>query len=141
METSTSGTWRASSTPCSWPTSAGACARDSMPVISPLTPPCCSEGGLYQRMFERRSISTRRSYAVSVLVDGSASMLQPRRLSAPRDRRPWGLAAAMLGAWTLAAMCNELRVDFEVAIFNRAFAARVGRHRMDLFAAPHGCHQ
>ena len=82
-------------------------------------------GGLYQRMFERRSISTRRSYAVSVLVDGSASMLQPRRLAAPRDRRPWGLAAAMLGAWTLAAMCNELQVDFEVAIFNRAFAATV----------------
>jgi len=82
-------------------------------------------GGLYQRMFERRSISTRRSYAVSVLVDGSASMLQPRRLAAPRDRRPWGLAAAMLGAWTLAAMCNELQVDFEVAIFNRAFAAKV----------------
>ena len=82
-------------------------------------------GGLYQRMFERRSISTRRSYAVSVLVDGSASMLQPRRLAAPRDRRPWGLAAAMLGAWTLAAMCNELQVDFEVAIFNRAFAASV----------------
>ncbi len=82
-------------------------------------------GGLYQRMFERRSVSTRRSYAVSVLVDGSASMLQPRRLSAPRDRRPWGLAAAMLGAWTLAAMCNELRVDFEVALFNRAFAAQV----------------
>ena len=81
-------------------------------------------GGLYQRMFERRSISTRRSYAVSVLVDGSASMLQPRRLAAPRDRRPWGLAAAMLGAWTLAAMCNELQVDFEVAIFNRAFAAK-----------------
>ena len=76
-------------------------------------------------MFERRSISTRRSYAVSVLVDGSASMLQPRRLAAPRDRRPWGLAAAMLGAWTLAAMCSDLQVDFEVALFNRAFAARV----------------
>ena len=81
--------------------------------------------GLYERMYERRSISTRRSYAVSVLVDGSASMLQPRRLAAPGDRRPWGLAAAMLGAWTLAAMCNELRVDFEVALFNRGFAARV----------------
>ena len=82
-------------------------------------------GGLYQRMFERRSTSTRRSYAVSVLVDGSASMLQPRRLAAPRDRRPWGLAAAMLGAWALATMCNELQVDFEVALFNRAFAAKV----------------
>ena len=82
--------------------------------------------GLYERMYERRSISTRRSYAVSVLVDGSASMLQPRRLAAPGDRRPWGLAAAMLGAWTLAALCSELRVDFELALFNRGFAARAG---------------
>ena len=82
-------------------------------------------GGLYERMFERRSLSSRRSYAVSVLVDGSASMLQPRRLAAPGDRRPWGLSAAMLGAWTLAAMCNELQVDFEVALFNRAFAAKI----------------
>jgi len=76
-------------------------------------------------MFERRSVSTRRSYAVSVLVDASASMLQPRRLAAPTDRRPWGLSAAMLGAWTLAAMCNQLQVDFEVGLFNRAFAAKV----------------
>jgi hypothetical protein len=82
-------------------------------------------GGLYERMFERRSLSTRRSYAVSVLVDGSASMLQPRRLAAPGDRRPWGLSAAMLGAWTLAAMCNQLQIDFEVALFNRAFAAKI----------------
>ncbi len=83
-------------------------------------------GGLYERMFERRSLQVRRSYAVSVLVDGSASMLQPRRLSAPTDRSPWGLAAAMLGAWTLAAMCDQLQISFEVAIFNRAFAARPG---------------
>ena len=82
-------------------------------------------GGLYERMFERRALSTRRSYSVSVLIDGSASMLQPRRLAAPSDRRPWGLSAAMLGAWTLAAMCNQLQVDFEVALFNRAFAAKV----------------
>ena len=82
-------------------------------------------GGLYERMFERRSQATRRSYAVSVLVDASASMLQPRRLAAPTDRRPWGLSAAMLGAWTLAGMCNQLQVDFEVALFNRAFAAKV----------------
>lgn len=83
-------------------------------------------GGLYERMFERRALSTRRSYAVSVLVDASASMLQPRRLAGPTDRRPWGLAAAMLGAWTLAAMCNQLQVSFEVALFNRAFAAQIG---------------
>jgi len=34
------------------------------------------------------------------------------------------MAAATLGAWTLARLCDELQVDFEVALFNRAFAAR-----------------
>jgi len=79
--------------------------------------------GLYQRMYERRSLPTRRAYAVSLLVDGSASMLQPRPLPGGR-RAPWALAAATLGAWTLARLCDELQIEFEVAIFNRAFAAR-----------------
>jgi hypothetical protein len=79
--------------------------------------------GLYQRMFERRDLPTRRAYAVSLLVDGSASMLQARPL--PGDyRAPWPMAAATLGAWTLALLCDELQVEFEVALFNRAFAAR-----------------
>ncbi len=78
--------------------------------------------GLYQRMFERRAISSRRSYAVSLLVDGSASMLQARRLPGG-GRAPWGLAAATLGAWTLARLADELQVEFEVALFNRSFAA------------------
>ncbi len=79
--------------------------------------------GLYQRMFERRDLPTRRAYAVSLLVDGSASMLQPRPL--PGDyKAPWPMAAATLGAWTLARLCDELQVEFEVALFNRAFAAR-----------------
>ncbi|MBN2114671.1 MAG: hypothetical protein JW785_11170 [Acidimicrobiia bacterium] len=79
--------------------------------------------GLYQRMFERRDLPTRRAYAVSLLVDGSASMLQPRPL--PGDyRAPWPMAAATLGAWSLARLCDELQVEFEVALFNRAFAAR-----------------
>jgi len=79
--------------------------------------------GLYQRMFERRDLPTRRAYAVSLLVDGSASMLQPRPL--PGDyRAPWPMAAATLGAWTLARLCDELQIEFEVALFNRAFAAR-----------------
>jgi hypothetical protein len=80
--------------------------------------------GLYERMFERRDLPTRRSYGISLLVDGSASMLQPR----PTDRgrnAPWALAAATLGAWTLAQLADELRIDFEVAIFNRAFSAGV----------------
>jgi hypothetical protein len=78
--------------------------------------------GLYERMFERRDLPTRRSYAVSLLVDGSASMLQPLDVGASR-KSPWALAAASLGAWSLAMLCNELQIDFEVAVFNRSFAA------------------
>ena len=79
--------------------------------------------GLYQRMFERRAMSSKRSYAVSLLVDGSASMLQPQELPGI-GRVPWPLSAATLGAWTLAQLCDELQIDFEVALFNRSFAAR-----------------
>jgi hypothetical protein len=80
--------------------------------------------GLYQRMFERRSLPTRRAYSVSLLVDGSASMLQPRPLPGGA-KAPWAMAAAVLGAWTLARLADELQLEFELAIFNRAFAARV----------------
>ncbi len=79
--------------------------------------------GLYQRMFERRSLPTRRAYSVSLLVDGSASMLQPRILPGG-VKAPWAMAAAVLGAWTLARLSDELQLEFEIAIFNRAFAAR-----------------
>ncbi len=78
--------------------------------------------GLYTRMYERRAARTRRRYAVSLLVDGSASMLQPR--PARHGTSSWGMSAALLGAWTLAALCDELQIDFEVALFNRSFAAR-----------------
>jgi hypothetical protein len=79
--------------------------------------------GLYTRMYERRAARTRRTYAVSLLVDASASMLQPRE--GPYGRRTsWGMASALLGAWTLARLCDELQIDFEVAMFNRSFAAR-----------------
>jgi len=80
--------------------------------------------GLYERMFERRSLPTRRAYSVSLLVDGSASMLQPRPLPGG-VKAPWAMAAATLGAWTLAQLCDELQVEFEIALFNRAFASRV----------------
>ena len=73
-------------------------------------------------MFERRDLPTKRSYGVSLLVDGSASMLQPRQAADGR-KTPWALAAATLGAITLARLCDELQIDFEVALFNRAFAA------------------
>ena len=78
--------------------------------------------GLYQRLYERRHLPTRRHYAVSVLVDGSASMLQSRRYGPTRTG--WGMSAALLGAWTVAVLCDELQIDFEVGIFNRSFAAR-----------------
>lgn len=93
--------------------------------------------GLYQRLYERRSARTRRTYAVSLLVDASASMLTSRpdsprlasrsqatqRVGSPISR-PWGMSAALLGAWTLAHLADELQIDFEVALFNRGFAAR-----------------
>ncbi|MFQ5966752.1 MAG: hypothetical protein ACE5MI_03955 [Acidimicrobiia bacterium] len=79
--------------------------------------------GLYQRMYERRQRPTRRAYAVSLLIDGSASMLQPRPTENGTRTAPWGLAAATLGAWTLARLSDELQIDFEVGIFNRSFAA------------------
>lgn len=79
--------------------------------------------GLYTRMYERRAARTRRTYAVSLLVDASASMLQPRPVTTGLAS-PWGMAAALLGAWSLARLCDELQIDFEVALFNRSFAAR-----------------
>ncbi|MGH8950487.1 MAG: hypothetical protein ACRDX9_03590 [Acidimicrobiia bacterium] len=75
--------------------------------------------GLYQRLYERRAARTRRTYAVSLLVDASASMLSPGKAGSS-----WAMPAAMLGAWTMARLCDELQIDFEVALFNRGFAAR-----------------
>jgi hypothetical protein len=92
--------------------------------LSPYTPLLLG-AGLYERMFERRDLPNRRSYGVSLLVDGSASMLQPRTLGGTR-KKPWALAAATLGAWTLARLADELQIEFEVAIFNRGFVAAPG---------------
>jgi len=89
--------------------------------LSPYTPLLLG-AGLYERMFERRDLPSRRSYGVSLLVDGSASMLQPRDMKRGR-KAPWALAAATLGAWTLARLADELQIEFEVSIFNRGFAA------------------
>jgi hypothetical protein len=92
--------------------------------LSPYTPLLLG-AGLYERMFERRDLPNRRSYGVSLLVDGSASMLQPRQVRGGR-KRPWALAAATLGAWTLARLAAELQIEFEVSIFNRGFVATAG---------------
>ena len=87
--------------------------------LSPYTPLLLG-AGLYERTFERRDLPSRRSYALSLLVDGSASMLQPR--TSGTRKSPWAMAAAVLGAWTLAQLADELQIDFEIAIFNRSFA-------------------
>jgi len=87
--------------------------------LSPYTPLLLG-AGLYERMFERRDLPSRRSYALSLLVDGSASMLQPRESGSRKS--PWAMAAALLGAWTLARLADELQIDFELAIFNRSLA-------------------
>lgn len=87
--------------------------------LSPYTPLLLG-AGIYDRMFERRDMPSRRSYAVSLLVDGSASMLQPR--DSGSRKAPWAMAAALLGAWTLARLADELQIDFELTIFNRSFA-------------------
>src|SRR5690606_4599901 len=79
--------------------------------------------GLYERLYERRAARTRRHYAVSLLVDASASMLSPGRT--PGTGTSWAMSAAMLGAWTMAMLCDELQIEFEVALFNRGFGARV----------------
>ncbi|MFP3881336.1 MAG: hypothetical protein ACLFRT_04015 [Actinomycetota bacterium] len=78
--------------------------------------------GLYQRLYERRAARTRRRYAVSLLVDGSASMLSPGRRA--HSDTQWAMPAAVLGAWSMARLCDELQIDFEVALFNRGYAAR-----------------
>jgi hypothetical protein len=78
--------------------------------------------GLYQRLYERRAARTRRAYAVSLLVDASASMLSPRGNAKGPS---WSMSAAMLGAWTMAHLCDELQIDFEVALFNRGYPAHV----------------
>jgi hypothetical protein len=90
--------------------------------LSPYTPLLLG-AGLYERMFERRDLPSRRSYALSLLVDGSASMLQPRDVGTRKS--PWAMAAALLGAWTLARLADELQIDFEIAIFNRSFATDI----------------
>jgi len=99
--------------------------------------------GLYQRLYERRSARTRRTYAVSLLVDASASMLSPGRRMG--HGTPWAMPAALLGAWTMARLCDELQIDFEVALFNRGFAARPsdteGTYRRARSAASAGLRQ
>ena len=81
--------------------------------------PLMLASGRYERMFEQKQRLSNKSYAVSLLIDGSGSMLEKDK----GDFYPWSLSAALIGASYLAQICHELDIDFEVAIFNRCFAA------------------
>ena len=81
--------------------------------------PLMLASGRYERMFEQKQRLSNKSYAVSLLIDGSGSMLERDK----GDFYPWSLSAALIGASYLAQICHELDIDFEVAIFNRSFAA------------------
>ena len=81
--------------------------------------PLMLASGRYERMFEQKQRLSNKSYAVSLLIDGSGSMLEKDK----GDFYPWSLSAALIGASYLAQICHEFDIDFEVAIFNRSFAA------------------
>ena len=81
--------------------------------------PLLLASGRYERMFEQKQRLSNKSYAVSLLIDGSGSMLERKK----SEVYPWSLSAALIGANYLSQICHELNVDFEVAIFNRAFLA------------------
>ena len=82
--------------------------------------PLLLASGRYERMFEQKQRLSNKSYAVSLLIDGSGSMLEKKK----NEVYPWSLTSALIGANYLSQICHELNIDFEVAIFNRAFLAK-----------------
>ena len=81
--------------------------------------PIMLASGRYERMFEQKQRLSNKSYALSLLIDGSGSMIEKSKT----QPKPWSLSAALIGASYLAQICFELNIDFEVSIFNRGFAA------------------
>jgi hypothetical protein len=75
--------------------------------------------GLYQRLYERRAARTRRRYAVSLLVDGSASMLSPGRNAHAGTHEP---CPPQLGAWSASACVTSS--DRFGCLVQPGFAAR-----------------
>ena len=70
-------------------------------------------------MFEQKQRLSNKSYAISLLIDGSGSMIEKEK----GELNPWSLTAALIGASYLAQICYELDVEFEVSIFNRGFVS------------------
>ena len=81
--------------------------------------PIMLASGRYERMFEQKQRLSNKSYAISLLIDGSGSMIEKNK----DELHPWSLASALIGASYLSQICFELDIDFEVSIFNRAFAS------------------
>ncbi len=81
--------------------------------------PIMLASGRYERMFEQKQRLSNKSYAISLLIDGSGSMIEKSK----DELHPWSLASALIGASYLSQICFELDIDFEVSIFNRGFAS------------------
>ena len=81
--------------------------------------PIMLASGRYERMYEQKQRLSNKSYAISLLIDGSGSMIEKNK----DELHPWSLASALIGASYLSQICFELDIDFEVSIFNRGFAS------------------
>jgi len=81
--------------------------------------PVLLASGRYERMFEQKQRLSNKSYAITLLIDGSGSMIEKEK----GELNPWSLTAALIGASYLAQICYELDVEFEVSIFNRGFVS------------------
>tara|TARA_Y100000996_G_scaffold383397_1_gene339305 strand:+ start:2063 stop:4015 length:1953 start_codon:yes stop_codon:yes gene_type:complete len=82
--------------------------------------PIMLASGRYERMFEQKQRLSNKSYAISLLIDGSGSMIEKNK----DELHPWSLSSALIGASYLSQICFELDIDFEVSIFNRAFSSQ-----------------
>ena len=89
--------------------------------------PLMLASGRYERMYEQKQRLSNKSYAVSLLIDGSGSMLEKKK----GEFYPWSLSAGLIGANYLAQICYELNIDFEVAIFNRGFVSDENENESD----------
>ena len=89
--------------------------------------PLMLASGRYERMYEQKQRLSNKSYAVSLLIDGSGSMLEKKK----GEFYPWSLSAGLIGANYLAQICYELNIDFEVAIFNRGFVSDENENEND----------
>ena len=122
--------------PGAWPsaTSPANCGRSSSPTSGAASAPATTQAtSLPMPRSSSAPASTSAcssgapSRAAGPMRSASSSTDRPRCCSPAGlpggSRAPWGMAAATLGAWTLARLADELQVEFEMALFNRSFAA------------------